>query len=131
MTAQWTDQDRTYPDRRASATLSPDGRRFAEVVAHLSNRDNDLPTLYADIVTYWRGQDRANGRTVPSRMTYEDDLAGAYILGRTDAQLLAQQDEDDRPSGVLALATGTLFGLACCAALFASGLILGIVRWGY
>lgn len=130
MTAQWTDQDRTYPDRRASATLSPDGRRFAEVLTHVSNRDSDLPTLYADIVTYWRDQDRASGRTVPSRMTYEDDLAGAYILGRTDAHLLAQ-DDDDRPSGVLAIVTGILFGVAVCAVLFASGLILGAVRWGW
>lgn len=115
-----------YPDTRArTGLLAPPAQRFAEVMAHQHDRSRDLPTLFADIVTYWRGQDRAHGTT--RRLTYEDDLAGAYHLGWQDHAM----QEEERPSGVLALLTGTIFGLAVCAVLFASGLVLGAVRWGW
>lgn len=131
MATSWLDQD-TYPDTRSSdLPLSPGDRRLAEALTLQADETTYPSTLFADSLTYWQAHDRREGRPPREWTRFRDDVVALYLLGRQDMALTVDEVDNERPSGVLALATGTLFGLAVCVALFASGFILGIVRWGW
>lgn len=131
MATSWLDQE-AYADIRFTAPpLSPGDRRLAEALTLQADETTYPGTLFDDSLTYWQAHDRREGRPPREWTRFRDDVVALYLLGRQDMALTVDDAEADRPSGVLALATGTLFGLAVCAALFATGLVLGAVRWGW